>query len=135
MRVREMITTLIESDVSADIVVSIGDVDFDIENVEDCDAIVRIYLKDSNKKEEEKTREVAGKKYIPVCPRGYDDCVWDPAYIQCFYPDWYKELYGDKTPTEAIATENDCLDKVKEDPDEEFYCYDDEDKQKEGIKK
>ena len=40
-------------------------------------------------------------EYIPVCPRGYVDCVCDPAYIQFYHPDWYKELYGDKTPEEA----------------------------------
>ena len=34
--------------------------------------------------------------YKPVCPRGFSDCVTDPAYIKFHYPDWYKELYGDK---------------------------------------
>ena len=32
--------------------------------------------------------------YKPVCPRGYDDCIWDPAYIFYNYPDWYKKLYN-----------------------------------------
>ena len=63
--------------------------------------------------------------YVPVCPRGYLDCVYDPAYIHFHYPDWYKELYGDKTPEEAAEK---CRQKVIEDPDEENYCYDDEDK-------
>lgn len=63
--------------------------------------------------------------YIPVCPRGYLDCVYDPAYIHFHYPDWYKELYGDKTPEEVAEK---CRQKVLEDPDEEGYCYDDEDK-------
>jgi hypothetical protein len=63
--------------------------------------------------------------YAPVCPRGYLDCVYDPAYIHFHYPDWYKELYGDKTPEEAAEK---CRQKMLEDPDEENYCYDDEDK-------
>ena len=63
--------------------------------------------------------------YVPVCPRGYLDCVYDPAYIHFHYPDWYKELYGDKTPEEAAEK---CRQKMFEDPDEENYCYDDEDK-------
>lgn len=66
--------------------------------------------------------------YIPVCPRGYTDCIGDPAYIKYKYPDWYKSLYGDLSPEEAIKIEDGCLDKVKEDPDEKYYCYDDEDK-------
>ena len=63
--------------------------------------------------------------YKPVCPRGFSDCVTDPAYIKFHYPDWYKELYGDKTPEEAAEK---CRQKMLEDPDEENYCYDDEDK-------
>ena len=67
-------------------------------------------------------------EYIPVCPRGYVNCVNDPAYIKCHHKEWYKELYGDITPEEAIKIKNGCLDKIKEDPDEEYYCYDNEDK-------
>lgn len=63
--------------------------------------------------------------YVPVCPRGYLDCVCDPAYIKYYHPDWYKKLYGDKTPEEAGEK---CRQKMLEDPDEENYCYDDEDK-------
>ena len=63
--------------------------------------------------------------YVPTCPRGYTDCVSDPAYIYFHYPDWYKELYGDKTPEEASEK---CRQKMLEDPNEEEYCYDDEDK-------
>ena len=66
------------------------------------------------------------QEYIPTCPRGYIDCVYDPAYIKCYYPDWYKEQYGDLTPEQA--SEKSCAEKVREDPDEEYYCYDDEDK-------
>lgn len=66
--------------------------------------------------------------YKPVCPRGYDDCVRDPAYIQYHYPDWYAELYGDLAPWQAILAEGGCLERAAEDPDEKFYCYDDEDK-------
>lgn len=63
--------------------------------------------------------------YKPVCPRGQVDCVYDPAYIKYHYPDWYKKLYGDKTPEEAAEK---CRQKVIEDPNEESYCYDGEDK-------
>lgn len=66
--------------------------------------------------------------YVPVCPRGYMNCVRDPAYILYHYPDWYKELYGDKTPLEAIWVKNGCWDSFTNDPNEEYYCYDDEDK-------
>lgn len=64
-------------------------------------------------------------EYEPVCPRGYTDCISDPAYIKKNYPDWYSELYGDKTPYEAAE---ECRKRMEEDPDEEYYCYDDEDK-------
>lgn len=64
-------------------------------------------------------------KYWPTCPRGYNDCVNDPAYIKFHHPEWYKKLYGDKTPEEAGE---ECRKSVEEDPDMEYYCYDDEDK-------
>ena len=63
--------------------------------------------------------------YIPTCPRGYTDCIYDPAYIYHYSNEWYHELYGDKTPEEAAKT---CLEKMQEDPDEEYSCYDNEDK-------
>ena len=66
--------------------------------------------------------------YIPTCPRGYADCVCDPAYIKFNYPDWYEELYGDITPEEAIHVKNGCYERFVKDPNEEYYCYDDEDK-------
>ena len=68
-----------------------------------------------------------GKKvyYMPTCPRGYDDCVCDPAYVKVANPDWYKELYGDVPVSEAVKS---CIKRVEEDPNEEEYCYDDEDK-------
>lgn len=65
------------------------------------------------------------KGYDPMCPRGYTDCVNDPAYIQYTSPEYYKELYGDKSPYEAAE---ECRKSVEEDPDEKYYCYDDEDK-------
>ena len=68
------------------------------------------------------------REYNPVCPRGYTDCVCDPAYMKYHHPGWYMELYGDKTPEEAIHEENGCMDRFINDPDEEYYCYDDEDK-------
>lgn len=73
------------------------------------------------------TYELKEKKpYIPVCPRGYDDCVWDPAIIKHRDPEWYKNLYGDMTPEEAIHKPGGCMERFKEDPDMEWYCYDDE---------
>lgn len=63
--------------------------------------------------------------YIPTCPRGYKDCVRDPAYILYNHPDTYKRIYGDKSPFEVAER---CRKAVAEDPDEEYYCYDDEDK-------
>jgi hypothetical protein len=63
--------------------------------------------------------------YKPLCPRGYTDCILDPAKIKAVNPVWYKELYGDATPEEAIK---ECIKRVQEDPDEKYYCYDDEDK-------
>lgn len=67
-------------------------------------------------------------EYQPVCPRGYVDCVYDPAYIKHHHPEWYKELYGNMTPEDAAHKKGECYDKVKKDPDEEYWCYDDEDK-------
>ncbi len=77
-------------------------------------------------KREPSIEEIQG--YKPVCPRGYMDCVRDPAYIKHHYPEWYADLYGDKTPEEAIHVENGCFSRFIEDPDERWYCYDDEDK-------
>ena len=42
--------------------------------------------------------------------------------------DEFKKVFGDMTPTQAIFVENGCMDSVKRDPDEKYYCYDDEDK-------
>ena len=41
--------------------------------------------------------------YRPTCKFGWDNCIHDPAYIYATYPEWYKELYGDKSPEEAAA--------------------------------
>ena len=66
--------------------------------------------------------------YKPVCPRGFSDCVTDPAYIKFHYPDWYKNLYGDMTPEEAIHIEGGCWESYQNDLEMNYYCYDDEDK-------
>ena len=65
------------------------------------------------------------QEYIPTCPRGYEDCVNDPAYIKCNHSEWYKKTFGDMTPEQAAEQ---CRKAVEEDPDEEYYCYDNEDK-------
>ena len=62
--------------------------------------------------------------YRPTCKFGWDDCINDPAYIYSTYPEWYKSLYGDKTPEEAKEDEEEgCAHCTEE------HChYDDEDK-------
>lgn len=65
--------------------------------------------------------------YTPTCPRGYVDCICDPAYIKYHYPKWYAKLYGDKTPKEASKTGH-CQEAFEKDPNEEYYCYENEDK-------
>lgn len=42
--------------------------------------------------------------YKPICPKGYTDCINDPAYIKYYYPDWYTEMYRDKAPEEVAIT-------------------------------
>ena len=65
------------------------------------------------------------KEYEPSCPYGYDDCISDPAYIKHYYPDWYKDLYGDAHINEV--RKNRCFPLHRNYPDR---CpnYDDEDK-------
>lgn len=59
-----------------------------------------------------------------TCKFGYKDCVNDPGYIYATDPDWYKELYGDKSYEEAaLDPKNSCAFCTAE------HCrYDDEDK-------
>lgn len=66
------------------------------------------------------------QSYISTCPIGYTNCVSDPAYIKYNYSEWYKELYGDISPEQA--SEQSCRKRLKEDPDEKYYCYDYEDR-------
>lgn len=57
-------------------------------------------------------------EYIPVCPKGYGDCVYDPAYIKFHYPEWYKREFGVMSLEEAVmvgCSASEC-------------SYDDEDK-------
>jgi hypothetical protein len=62
--------------------------------------------------------------YKPTCKFGYENCIHDPAYIYSTYPEWYKELYGDKSPEEAaIDEEEGCVSCT-----EDNCYYDDEDK-------
>ena len=65
--------------------------------------------------------------YQPVCPYGYEDCICDPGYIHYYYPDWYKDLYGNLTPKEAVLTDRGCMHLYNENKE---WCkaYDDEDK-------
>jgi hypothetical protein len=41
--------------------------------------------------------------YKPCCKHGYDDCIYDPAYIYATYPEWYKKLYGNRLPEEVTC--------------------------------
>ena len=66
--------------------------------------------------------------YQPTCPRGYCNCVNDPAYIKYTDPEYYVEKYGNKTPEEVSKLPDGCWDSYINDPNEEYYCYDDEDK-------
>ena len=36
--------------------------------------------------------QVYQPRYTPTCPHGYEDCVYDPAYIKTHYPEWYEDL-------------------------------------------
>jgi len=58
------------------------------------------------------------KEYDITCPKGFEDCVYDPVYIKTYHPEWYKRLYGDITPEEASKISCDVNDS----------CYDNEDK-------
>jgi hypothetical protein len=62
--------------------------------------------------------------YKPTCKFGWDDCINDPAYIYATYPEWYKSLYGDKTPEEAAEDEEEGCAHCTE----QCCYYDDEDK-------
>lgn len=33
--------------------------------------------------------------YTPTCKYGFDNCVYDRAYIKATYPEWYEELIAD----------------------------------------
>lgn len=62
--------------------------------------------------------------YRPTCKFGCEDCIHDPAYIYSTYPEWYKELYGDKSPEEAAVDKEEGCASCTED-----NCYyDNEDK-------
>lgn len=36
------------------------------------------------------------RDYNPICPRGFQSCNSNPDYLRKKYPEWYKELYGEK---------------------------------------
>ena len=63
--------------------------------------------------------EEASRRYIPVCPKGFVDCVYDPAYIKYYHPQWYDRIYNGLTPQEAADIY--CSER-------EASCYDYEDK-------
>lgn len=64
------------------------------------------------------------QKYTPTCKYGYEDCVWDPAYIKYHHPDWYSRLYGNISPEEAsLVPGHSCMSCA-----DNNFLYDDEDK-------
>lgn len=65
--------------------------------------------------------------YSPVCPLGYKDCIYDPAYILFHHPTYYKEEFGDVNPHQALLEEEyGCLKMLEKYPN--IHCYDDEGK-------
>lgn len=60
--------------------------------------------------------------YTPACPLGYTNCIYDPAYILHYYPDWYNSLYGYKPTWEVVKH---CFEAIE---DDDCSLYDDEDK-------
>ena len=65
--------------------------------------------------------EADKSEYKPLCPLGMNDCVCDPSYIYYHYPEWFKELYGDIKPEEALSIYCSKRHNINE-------CYDNEDK-------
>ena len=59
--------------------------------------------------------------YEMHCPYGLYGCIHDPGYLIKSCPDWYRVLYGDFPPEEAIRIG--CLPHCRDGSD-----YDDEDK-------
>lgn len=41
------------------------------------------------------------KTYIPGCPEGVCNCIFDPAYIVAHNPALYREIYGERTPEQV----------------------------------
>lgn len=61
------------------------------------------------------------EKYEPTCPRGHKDCIYDPAYIRCYYS-------PNMTEAEFEEKKTNCIQRLNDDPEERYYCYDNEDK-------
>lgn len=59
--------------------------------------------------------------YIPTCPRGYVDCVYDPAYIKRYHR-------PDMPQVEFEQMMDDCRLSFENDPGMKWSCYDNEDK-------
>ena len=60
----------------------------------------------------------------PVCPYGYQNCIYDPGYIKKIYPEEYARQFGNIPPDQAVETSM-CIAcfECKNSP-----YYDDEDK-------
>lgn len=41
------------------------------------------------------------KTYIPACPEGVCNCIFDPGYIAARNPALYREIYGERTPEQV----------------------------------
>lgn len=69
----------------------------DIRNIE-CGVVIHSILNDI-----EVLIKLEKDGYIPTCPMGYDDCIYDPAYVKQHHPEWYEHEYGDISPEEASS--------------------------------
>ena len=46
--------------------------------------------------------EECGKmRFVPVCPEGVCNCIFDPAYIAARNQALYWEIYGERTPEQV----------------------------------
>lgn len=52
--------------------------------------------------------QILGSYYTPYlerCPRKEWKCFYDPGFIEYYYPDFFREIFGNITPREAVEHE------------------------------
>ena len=62
------------------------------------------------------------KRYKPTCPYGHKDCVCDPAYMH------QRSTGPEVTDKQYKKMLTECREHFRDDPEEKYPCYDDEDK-------